>query len=343
MESEADCPKIAFASDNAYFEGLLVAAWSVAASAAHPEYVDIYVLDGGITDENWNFLRCLLESYKCGLHRIPVNQESHFDNLSTWHGASKMTYARLLLPDLLPQLKHIIYCDVDFIWAKDITELWRERNCDVILQFIPVTRWKIGANELVWCWEHGFSLKERRYFCAGLLLMNLDLFRRENLHGKALEILRNAKTPPPFVDQTALNVLMANRNDAGFLDYHWSVETGEYGKLTEDVPMAVHYASDAPWKSVQTVHHMLTEPYFAWHRIHAKLRHISTWHSLRQCNSAVGIIISRLAYVLASGFPPFRWLVLCYLRYVKRSRDWWYQEPYMKAVKFSPVKTLLEK
>ena len=48
-----------------------------------------------------------------------------------------MTYARLLLLDLLSDVTHVIYTDVDILWLADIAELWDSIDEDAIMHISP--------------------------------------------------------------------------------------------------------------------------------------------------------------------------------------------------------------
>jgi hypothetical protein len=87
---------VALSSDNNYFEGLLVTAWTIVTNCSSNNLI-IHILDGGISKENWNFLKTTLPESRCILDRIEIDQDAVLKNFPDYHGASKMTFARLLL------------------------------------------------------------------------------------------------------------------------------------------------------------------------------------------------------------------------------------------------------
>ncbi len=115
---------IALAADAGYYCGLFVAACSIAKYADEAAILRFNILDGGISNEDWWLLldKVMALHQKSEFNRILVNDEL-FKDYPAWHG-NKMAYARLMLPDVLPDVDWCIYCDVDFLWMKDVAKLW---------------------------------------------------------------------------------------------------------------------------------------------------------------------------------------------------------------------------
>ena len=341
MQSTDSSIHVALAADDNYFKGLIVTAWSIAANCAPSRHVTIHVLDGGISDANWRDLLAATHPFNCALDRIAVNPNASFDGLGEWHGASKMTYARLLLPALLRDIRHVIYSDVDFVWLGDISRLWDLADKDLILQYVPerTKGREVGAVERAWIESRGFTLTPGKYFCAGMIVMNLALFRKENLHAKILKFLSDNGGTAPFVDQTALNVFMDKRTDTGELPQNWQAETGNPEECSKDVDLAIHYPSDAPWKSLHKANHLLTEPHILWHTIYAHIYSTTVWRSLRSCNSALDIVFCRTLYLLASNLGIVRAFLRAYLRITGKKSGIPYLEPYLHKITFARFPT----
>jgi lipopolysaccharide biosynthesis glycosyltransferase len=290
---------VALSSDNNYFEGLLVTAWTIAINCSSSNLV-MHILDGGISDENWNFLKSSISETRCTLDRIEIDQETVLKNFPDYHGTSKMTFARLLLPTLLPTVKHIIYSDVDIIWLADISVLWNQKNDTDMMSVVTEHTFSEERNptELEWFKCNGFNYSPERYFCAGMIVFNLEKMRTEKLIDRIFEILKANNWRIPNNDQTILNALMFDRNDITILEQKWQTGTGELpNTITSNI--VIHYAADTPWKTIHANHHMLTNAILFWHKVHAHIRSTSTWSSLRMCNTAFDIIAGRLLHIIA--------------------------------------------
>lgn len=235
---------IALPSDENYVIGLTVTAGSIAYHASRDVKLMMHILDGGIKDDT--FAQMAEKIHKLHphveFHRISVD-ENLFRNYPVWSG-NKMTYARLLLADALPDVSHIIYSDTDFLWLIDIAELWHERSSEEIFLGVQDHPQTI-AREEAWAKQHDLPFDNNRYFGAGLSFYNLDKFREEGIIGQVAEFL--GKYPDvSFADQTALNYLLHDR--VKFLPQKW--QTLSIALTPENVshPIAIHYGGDIPWR-----------------------------------------------------------------------------------------------
>lgn len=121
-------------------------------------------------------------------------------------GVTATTYLRFLLPDLLPDIQKIIYLDVDTVVLSDIAELFD----------VELGKCYIGGVRDIVGWE---NKKERcaelnvpdidHYVNAGVLLMDLDGFRRDNLSDTLLCTAR--KKTYPYNDQDIINSICYGR------------------------------------------------------------------------------------------------------------------------------------
>lgn len=292
---------IALASDDNYFVGLLTTAWSIARNCSRPHKLIVNILDGGISPVNWNYLVSRLTPTKCTIRRLPINQDT-FEGFQSFHGTGKMTYARLLLPDLLSDVTHVIYTDVDILWLADIAELWDSIDEDAIMHISPGGS---PPEELKWFSEHNYKWEKDKPFCAGMVIMNLAKFRREKLHLKMLDTITLNGGALPLADQTAMNVHMFGRTDKVRLDPRWQLTSGGQAALSP-AGFVIHFCGDAPWKSVSRSHHMITDQHLLWHRYHAEAHEETTWSSLHLGNTTAQIVIGRLLYILAVNLSPVR-------------------------------------
>ena len=216
---------IALAADAGYFCGLFVTACSIAKYASKDVVLRFNILDGGIGDEDWALLKSKVgEFHKEVEFRQLLVDDAMFADYPAWHG-NKMAYARLMLPEVLPEVDWCVYCDVDFLWMRDIAELWKER--DDKYAFIGT---KDGADwtlkrEQVWFEKHGYPFDSEKYFCSGLCFFNLKAFREQGLVGKIAEILR-LHSDIQYPDQAALNIVTFGRTkivDKSWQQFHQGI------------------------------------------------------------------------------------------------------------------------
>jgi lipopolysaccharide biosynthesis glycosyltransferase len=142
----------------------------------------------------------------------PVPDESHI---------TPATYLRLRLPDLLHDETSALYLDCDLLVKGDLGEL-----LDGELADHAVT----AATDMCHpTWTHHPDLRKtaleaegaRPYFNAGVMLMNLDRWRADEIGARALAFAQANPQGVRFVDQDALNVVLAGRWT--WLNERWNV------------------------------------------------------------------------------------------------------------------------
>ena len=303
---------IALASDNNYFENILTTIWSIARNCSRPSDLVFHVLDGGISDESFEFLRERVSRFGSTVDRIAIDQQSNFGSFRSYHGTGRMTYARLLLPDLLPNVDKIVYSDVDVVWVADIAELWDSLDPNAIVHCTPSKN--APPAEAEWCARYGYTVEPGFRFCAGMVVLNLDKFRAAGLHRKMLDALEACGGKAPCNDETVLNALLFGRKDRRFLPGRWQHMSAGQTKPLESNGCVIHYLVDTPWLSIHKYHHLLTDAHILWHRFHAEARQISVWQSMRMPNGVIDIILCRMLYLAAKHFRPVRTLLRTALR-----------------------------
>lgn len=303
--------EIALAADDGYFSGLFVTACSIAESACRNVPIIFNILDGGITSEHW----ALLERRVRELHadadfrRLPVDEQL-FADYPAWNG-NKMAYARLMLPTALPEVDWIVYCDVDFLWMRDIAELWAER--DDSLAFIGVQDLHLPTrlSEKAWFEARGYPFDLDNYFCSGLCFMNLKAFREEGLVGRIKEVLDKHKDIQ-FPDQAALNIVTWGRRK--LVDGRWQRFTERLTREDLEAGVVIHHAGDVPWKKRKGGRgiEFISDARLLWHRANARYLGVTTWRSLRRVFSAMEIVRKRLMvylFRLPGTLQLTRWLL----------------------------------
>lgn len=299
---------IALASDDNYFRGLLVTVASIVKSCSAPDRIVFHVLDGGILDDNWRFLCGHIEKFKAQVNRVDVDQNK-FSQFTSWHGNGRMTYARLLLPELLADVQHVIYSDVDFLWIDDIAKLWDLRKDDLFLQYVRLTERspQCFGIEDEWLNKHRLTIDADSYFCAGMVIMNLEMLRKHKLHIRVLDVLQNNGGDAPFADQTALNVVFSKIKKKDVLPDKWQQMTSDRNVFRNGSSAVLHYAGDCPWSPLKCTNHFLTDLHILWHLSYSRIVGISVWQSLRKDNSPLMIVVGR-----------FLFLSVCHCGFIKR-------------------------
>jgi lipopolysaccharide biosynthesis glycosyltransferase len=185
-----------------------------------------YVVDAGIADGNWMALKETLAGLPIQLIRIGFDP-ARLGHLPVSHHISHAAYARLLAADILPQdLSRVIYLDSDLLVLDDLSTLWRTPMdgawClavpDIACPFIDARH--ADSNFLraspyfatiapVKNWRSLGLRAADHYFNSGVLVIDLDAWRREQLAARFLACLADHAAFVWCWDQYALNVVLA--------------------------------------------------------------------------------------------------------------------------------------
>ena len=235
---------VALASDEAYFPGLACAVLSILANTGAGGGISFHILDGGIEEASWRSLEKKLSSFsgEVRLRRYRLSLVE-FDELPVDHGNALMTYARLLMPSLIRE-DEVIYVDADILCLRDLRDLWEEPLEDNLVAACQDFNIKFLANDSLS--ELAGKEAERWYFNAGFMKVNLKLWRKEDVQGRALRLVRGGKCT--WLDQTALNSCLKGR--VKYLDRGWNRFSFEVFSLPDfsEERTNIHYVSEIkPW------------------------------------------------------------------------------------------------
>jgi lipopolysaccharide biosynthesis glycosyltransferase len=171
---------------------------------------------------------------------------SQFACFSTAPYISSMTYARLLIPYLLPDYaSRALYLDADILVLQDLEVLWQFQMEEAVLAAVNDVASETHAARLNSELRDGFG---PHYFNAGVLLIDLPRWRKERISERALEYLKqNPETH--LSDQDALNVVCREKWEK--LDEKWnyqpSPEEQTSHQLTQDAAIVHFVGPFKPW------------------------------------------------------------------------------------------------
>jgi lipopolysaccharide biosynthesis glycosyltransferase len=213
---------IVVASDLNFLPGLRTTIASVIVhEESHP--LSFHFLDGGIPDAEWDLLVAMATRLNSRTrlirHRIELSRLAGF---FTSRGLSAMTYARLLAPSLV-QDPSAIYLDSDFLFSKPISGLLPFLDSGKAVGAVPEES-KTLAGDCPWVDDRDFSCY--RYINAGLLLFNLEKWRKDRIADNVLSFLEKESANCHHHDQTAINWLL--RDDIEYLPPAWNTFGFDY-------------------------------------------------------------------------------------------------------------------
>lgn len=191
---------LVLAADDNYARYLGVALVSIIDNHHDPRPLFFHILDNGITDQNKEYLKVIGESKGAKLKFYEISENLLAACPEVGH-LTKTSYARLLIPELLPaDITKVIYLDVDIVVLGDIAELY---NQDIKGHSLGAVT-DVMAKEILRIYFYpGLS----GYFNAGVLLIDPGAWRQRNIKERAWEFI--AKHQPDLIrsDQDVLNCL----------------------------------------------------------------------------------------------------------------------------------------
>lgn len=234
---------IFFASDDNYIPFLAVAIKSLLDNASNEYFYNIHILNTGISEQNQKRLIELetpnSKIFFKDLTQNVIKIRDRLDSTLRDYYTESIFY-RIFIATLYPEYKKAIYLDCDIVIVDDISKMY---NIDLKGNiFGVITDDVINTTPLFVVYaKEGVGVDN--YFNSGVLLMDLDEYRKERIQEKFVYLLvkYNFETAAP--DQDYLNVLCQNK--VMFLEKGWDrMPIGEYdGELH-----LIHYNNfKKPW------------------------------------------------------------------------------------------------
>lgn len=172
-------------------------------------FVEIYVIDCGVTEESKKKVELLKNTYSnFSIEWLAFDTETLLKDFKTCFHFSKAMYGRIFIPLLKPEIKKAIYTDVDVIFMSDITELYNEDLHGYALGAVWEDHMEAKGNNADHLKRLGISAGHK-YFSSGLLLLDLEKWRENNLTEKVLQKEPELREKLKFPDQDLLNATFA--------------------------------------------------------------------------------------------------------------------------------------
>ncbi len=281
-------------SDDNYAPGVLVL---IASAALHNPDARFAVLDMGISAENRARIDRLAGLIGHPIQRIEIAPDA-FDHLLIKRGhLTRSTYLRLLIPDYFPQDDRVLYMDCDMVVTDSLSAVWEAELGSAPIAAVPCP--SPNKAELA-----DTNHVAGTYINAGLLVMNLPVWRAENIAEQCIALLSNPDRPLLSEDQSAINIVCRGRTvllPARFNVY--ADPTAYAGSAALPQPLAViHYVvSNKPWNGNVTLgevwryHARRIAPVMPPQHALTLRRHISIW--TRRGKMTLGTLLRRKKYL----------------------------------------------
>ena len=236
---------IFFACDNGFVKYTMVSLKSLMMNADRDRQYNIHILNTGIDDDKKQVVLDMADD----VFHIYFNDVTEYlkeleKRLPLRDYYSYTTYYRLFLAEMFPEYEKALYIDSDTVVLGDISELFDYdigdnyvgASCDPV-----VSQADIFGNYA----EQVLDIDRNHYFNAGVLVLNINQFREQDILGQFVELL-HAYTFVVAQDQDYLNIIC--KNHVYWIDPKWNSET--FGKLAcdeEDICLIHYNLAAKPW------------------------------------------------------------------------------------------------
>ena len=295
-----DFIEVALAADHNYIVGLTVAAYSIASSCNPENSLRFHFLHSGFSEEEKANIRRLLTSAKTNCEVCYYDVSGIDLSELPIYASSRMTYARLLLPKLLLNLRYVIYADVDMLWLDDISDLWKLRDRVRLVSCVQEQSEKTKDIEEAWFAANGLDFDRERYFCAGVSFYNLTAIRSTDVFERVFDFGRRFHGFN-CADQSMMYGAIGS--EVEFLPDRWQSLPRNGVMVRPGEKIVLHYAGEVPWRCTH-VTRMITDTQLLWFYACAIVFNESVWRSLRRFYSAPKIVFSRVVFCLMFKVRP---------------------------------------
>lgn len=237
----------------------------------------IHVITDSVSRKNWK--RLLSEVKDCPNveveFHIADDQEIKSLKLGHW---TKYAWYRILIPTILSdKINTALYLDVDTLVLGDVRPLFK-----IDMEGKSVAGCLGAENCLQETFRRCGYESCLKYICSGVLLMNLDYWRKECLKNSIIQWAENKGDELKYPDQDSINyvcretkVILPMRY--GVIGHYFSLDDFNRTYYKEELisclvsPIIIHFANQNPWKIEIAQHPFQNE----WNQYNKSLLHPS--------------------------------------------------------------------
>jgi len=214
------------------------------------EEIAVYVLQRDFSQEDKNNIVKLTADFGQKVEFVFID-ERQFQGLPISEKFSLETYFRLMMAEVLPTyIEKVLYLDVDIIVRGNIREFYETDLKDYIAAVCLDGHNPVLVDSKRKLFQRD---KDMRYFNAGVMLWNLNRFRRDYCFKQFMDAAKELGFELQFVDQEILNYLLYDKvMYCDFAKYNYMVWGNvKESELKAGEALIMHYAGCNPWQNGQ--------------------------------------------------------------------------------------------
>lgn len=234
-----------FAADDKYVKYMMVTMRSIIENSSAKYLYKFYVLHTDITEDNMVLIK-EMEKTNVRIYFVDVLSELNkiAKKIAVRDYYTATTYYRIFISEMFPQYDKVLYVDSDTVIREDISNLFKYnlgRNYIGAVRDQLVVQTDIYGDYV----EKVLGISRGAYFNAGVVLINCEEFRQQNMLKKFIELL-NTYTFVVAQDQDYLNILCKDK--VLWIDPRWNVQMIGEIPCEEANAKLIHYnLATKPW------------------------------------------------------------------------------------------------
>lgn len=233
---------IFFATDDNYAPYLAVSIASLLSNASKEYIYDIHILTSQMSDDNRLRISAIAtDNSKIVFDDVGEKMRAIADKISLRDYYSVATYYRIFIAEMFPEYDKAIYIDSDTVILGDISVMY---NTDIGDHLVGAIQDDVMLIDIFGRYsEVVLGIDSNKYFNAGVLLMNLKLFRSTDMEGRFLSLISKRRFPVAQ-DQDCLNLLC--KDLVYYFTFEWNLDPIDLFK--DRSPSIIHYKMHRrPW------------------------------------------------------------------------------------------------
>lgn len=234
---------IFFAVNNDYVKYLFVALLSILKNNVE-EKIYFYIISKDITEESKNKIGLLRKIYSNFEIKYLVPGMSLFKDLKlNIEYITIETYFRYIIADLVPDISKCLYLDADIVVNGKLKDFY---DTD-IENFYCAGVEDLFINGICYKKEIGFT-DDNLYVNAGVLLLNLENIRKDNMISKLFYNNLQLKDKITYQDQDVINITFKNKILEANSIYNFTGTNVRREKNKRKSAVIIHYTGERkPW------------------------------------------------------------------------------------------------
>lgn len=247
MNQQQQSIHVAFATNSKGKLPLSVALWSVLEQAAEQTTVHVHLLCDQVPEAMCAELSALVQRagarHTLSFYHVEKYMTEELIMTPEW---PRVAWARIYLAEFLPEVPRVIYLDIDTLACRDLAELYTTEMNGGALGVVLEHESHVGSH-----FNERLEIPQEcpGYFNSGVLLMDLDAFRREGLVKRVMDYAASHRKALVCPDQDALNGALCDRLCR--LHPRWNWHDGLSRHILKWNPAAALWRGNTPRHSVE--------------------------------------------------------------------------------------------